>query len=1192
MPIRSFIRRGFARIAIAASVTVLAGISPAVADPVDLSQTPVVNSTSVAPNVMLTFDDSGSMASTSLPDGLYANYTNQYYYSSTTNKVYFDPSKDYPPPPKPDGSLFPNSNYVSAWGDGFCANWPSSASPSCSSPRQVNLSNAFCSGFVVDDNSGTPPTANQAGNKSAANCPPTNEGFWYECPLANSNTGCVRKTVGSDTALRQKFANWYSYYRTRNLMARTSVAMAFVQVGDKIRIAWQNFNQNKLGDSTKIATFTGTQRASFFDWLYKMPTANSTPTIESVQRVGKFFSSGYSNGKGTGTNGVYNPYWEPIASMAGGGMELACRQNYSMVVTDGYWTNTVAAPLSTPNTGTSGALPLDDSGASPVATRTYDPNKSYANVYKPKLDSSLAATAFYYWATDLRPDLKNRVPPYLADTTTGVTDTTVRALPLNPFDDDEVYFNPANDPAIWQHLVQYMVGLGVSGTLPFSDATLLGLRTGANAWPAIGTAATKADDSWHAAVNSRGDYFSAQNPQELVKALSDILNSISLRRNSSSAMSVSSSVMTAGSLAYSTGYDTSNWMGNVVAKKPLANGTLGTALWDAGCILTGGNCASTGTNAGTGRTPASRQILTSSSASGTGVPFAWGSLSNQQQVWLNQNPASGTACASPSGTTGGCDGSGSKRLDYIRGDRTQEAAGSTPQFRARTSLLGAVINSSAIYHSLPSSGYRDIFPASSPEATAAAAGNTYEKFASDNRNNRAVLYVGANDGMLHAFDANNGNELWAYVPYAVSQNLNKLTASPYKFQSFVDNSPEIQDVFTGGQWRTLLVGTLRMGGRGVYALDVTDPDAVNENTAGTRVKWEFSNYVGSSANNLGYTFGQPNIVRLRNGKWVVLVPAGYFQDPSTDNTDPTSSLPAASLKVSSLFVLDAGNGSVIAELKTPASITSYGLSTASVGSYGRDQMADFAIAGDLVGNLWRFDLTDLSTVDQIFSPATNGAQPITSMPQIFPDTATQGVIVVFGTGKYLGAKDRDIASMPTQTYYGIREFGKKASNYPAKVADLVKQTLTIDAATNNRSLTGNPVPVANKGWYFNLDKVPGERNVLRAGRLINSNRAVLTSLIPAGNDPCDPSIKGGVMIVDAASGGPPAGPPPVGGGSPLPGGSTQVVGTQVNSPPTTGAPSMMTVAGGGSVIVPGIGNLVISDAYWRRRAWRTTTDAL
>jgi type IV pilus assembly protein PilY1 len=362
--------------------------------------------------------------------------------------------------------------------------------------------------------------------------------------------------------------------------------------------------------------------------------------------------------------------------------------------------------------------------------------------------------------------------------------------------------------------------------------------------------------------------------------------------------------------------------------------------------------------------------------------------------------------------------------------------------------------------------------------------------------------------------------------------------------------------------------------------------------------WEFSGYSGTSAANLGYTFGQPNIVRLRNGKWAVLVPAGYFQDPATDSADPTSSLPAAQSRRSSLFVLDAEDGSVITELKTPSANISYGLSTAAVGSYGRDQMADFAVAGDLVGNLWRFDLTDLSTVDLMFSPATNGAQPITVMPQLFPDTTSQGVIAVFGTGKYLGVKDRDTKSMPVQAYYGIREYGPRSNKYPVRLADLVQQTLTVDTATTYRSLTGNAVPVTRKGWYFNLDKVEGERNVLRAGRLVNSNRAVLESLIPAGDDPCDPSIKGALMIVDAATGGPPAGPPPVGGGPALPAGSTQVVGRQVKDPPTTGAPPMVTPPGGGSVIVPGtdvpglIPPVTISDAYWRRRAWRTMSDGL
>ncbi|MDR2011987.1 MAG: hypothetical protein LBQ20_02835 [Rhodanobacter sp.] len=669
---------------------------------------------------------------------------------------------------------------------------------------------------------------------------------------------------------------------------------------------------------------------------------------------------------------------------------------------------------------------------------------------------------------------------------------------------------------------------------------------------------------------------------------------------SSAQMTVNSGVLGTNSMIYATGYDFSDMSGSVLAMPLSSSGVPGQPVWDAGCVLTGGACVTTGASTTSPVQPGTRTILTSGEPNGGGIVFEWANISTTQQTWLDTDPVSADA-----------DGYGPLRLAYIRGDRTQEVSGSSPLFRARASLLGPVVNSSATYHARPSSGYQDTFPAGSLEATAAASGHTddtgsYEQFVYNHRNDPATLYVGANDGMLHAFDATNGVERWAYIPYAVTQNLNKLTAPGGAYQPFVDNSPEIMDVFTNGQWRTLLVGTLRMGGRGVYAVDITNTASISEEKI--PAIWEFSGYIGSQANDLGYTFGQPNIVRLPgvNGKWVILVPAGYF-DSNTGMADlPTPAPP--STPFTSLFVLDAVDGHVIAEMKTPGtyksnSITSYGLATAVAGSYG-GQVADFAIAGDLVGNLWRFDLTDptANSVDLMYDPAGSGgpgagAQPITSMPQLLPDTVTQGVIAVFGTGKYLGTSDTNVVATPTQAYYGIREYGKNSLLYPANINDLVQQTLTIDSA-GNRFVTTNSVPISKKGWYFNLT-APGERNVLTPGVLFNDNEVVLETLIPTHGDPCNPSSSGAVMIVDASTGAGALGLP--GSGAPasssgVPTGS-QAAGQALRNPPTAGEVPLVTTLGGGQIMVPGASGstgatLTTRSAYWHRREWRVLSDGL
>lgn len=1157
---------------LAAAITLLGAHAPEVrADAIDILATPPDTNASVTPNVVVTFDDSGSMASTSLPDKLYDNRGAKYYYSASTNRIYFDPAKDYPPPLKPDGTSFPDSVYTKAPRDGFCANWPTTASPSCT-PLKVDLSSKFYAGFVTPDNSPSPPSANQTGTDIGSSIRASDGGgFWYECSKANDDASCTLKTVGVDAVLRQKFANWYSYYRTRNLMTRTAMSRVFAKVGDTIRVAWQNINANPLDKNSTIDKFAGAQRKSFFDWLYATPTADSTPNRKAVIRAGKFYSNDTGAGfVAAGTKGNKNPYWEtiPTPTDSTAGRELSCRQNYNMLVTDGYWNESGVDTLPGDNVDESFTLPIPDGEKTGVAyAKDGNFTKVYWNRESGGTTPSLSDIAFFYWANDLRTDLANRVPTSLSDTSTGKVTGTKSGEP-----DPEIYFNPANDPASWQHVVQFMVGLGVAGTLTADDATLLSLRKGTK-WPApISGGAQAIDDTWHAAVNSRGKYFSANNPQNLVDALAAILNNIVQRRGSATAVSVNTGVLNSGALAYSGGYDSGDWSGYLTGVAiDASSGDLGAAKWDAGCLLTGGTCkAMGGSDVGAARAPSDRVIVTSSDiGKGKGVAFQWGSLGSTAQSLLN------------------ADGNGDKRVDYLRGDRTYEDSSGTPAFRQRTSVLGPVVNSQPVFVSYPDSGYRDDFPAGSDEATAAEKGKTYEQFAYDHKDRAGTLYVGANDGMLHAFDAKTGKERWAYVPNTVLGKLNDYSKVGGGLVPSVDNTPVVRDVFFGGEWHTLLVGTLRLGGRGVFALDVTNPDKITETDAGKLVLWE-SNATLAKLANLGYTFGAPNIGRLPSGKWAVFVSGGYFPKDSPEATSD-----AAKRQQSSLFVLDAETGEVIKEVVSTSGIVSYGLAAPVLADYSDDQIDDAAFAGDIRGNLWRFDLRSW-TVDQVFAPTTPGDRPITVMPRLFPDPVTQRLIVVFGTGKYLGAEDRLSSTAKIQAFYGVREAGPSddknypASYYPVKDTDLVAQTLKADGKL--LKLTDSAVDAkSKKGWTFDLLK--GERNVTTAGALFNSNRAILVTLKPNGDDPCDPSRKGSILVVDAANGGPADGPPVLSGGDKsVPG---VVVGTEVSNPPVGGSLSQVNRQGGGEIVLPGVvlsednkTTFGVLDAFWRRRSWR------
>jgi type IV pilus assembly protein PilY1 len=1109
---------------------------------------------------------------------------------------------------------------------------------------------------------------------------------WEAVAVPNTTVTIDGKSVNQ----WQNFANWYAYYRTRNLMTRTALSRVFGSLGsatssggfgNSIRIAWQNINDGNfklpsnaiitsLIDAASCASSTANPRtiqrsgavkvspdcyrSAFFNWIFQVDASGGTPNRASTIRAGKFFERGYGNTGGTGD--LEDPYWDPPKVAGADGLELVCRQNYHMLVTDGYWNEgdpTLPTPFQTSQSAVTGNLPDGT-----VYSASTPESQVYWDVQGSTYTSSLANIAFNYWATNLRPDLYNPgngkiVPPYMPDTTTGVVSgATSAAL--------EKYFNPLNDPANWPHLVQYMVTLGVPGNLTHSDDAdctdptndLCLLRrgqsnsSGSTGWPRpSNNSKASIDDTWHAAINSRGAYFNAANPQNLVDQLTNILTNISARNVPATTSALNTSVLVQGALGFTAGYSSGDWSGVFQAITANADGTVSGLQWDAGVILTDA----------TKTPPTNRQILSSKEkADGSfdvGTPFrtfasdldnltaSTGSTYLSAQALLSGLPAS----------TGSTD-TGQARVDYLRGSRALE--GST--YRTRSSLLGAIINSQALFVGAPSSGYRNYWPAGSPEATAMQNDGTtcvqsaptlstchsYEAFASIYKNRVPAVYVGANDGMLHAFNAqmvmntatppvavpatNAGKEMFAYVPRTVYPALGNLTAkTSFKFAPTVDATPVTRDVFfstatttpavTSEGWHTILVGGLRLGGRGVYALDITDPTAVTEANANQKVLWEFNSDSPAVSGkgdpaDLGYTFGQPNIGRLANGKWVVLVPGGYFPDCSKSDRPPNCvTLAAASKGYSALFVLDAQTGALIRELKTLTTISgvsSGGLSSVVLGDYNNDQIDDVAFAGDLQGNLWRFDLTDpdpanwQAHVTLAFKPATQGAQPITVMPRLFPDPATNRFIVVFGTGKYLGAEDNTSTSALTQSIYGIRDkLDSGGTPITAVKSQLQKQTLYQATSSNGlntvRGLTDNTLTAAQNGWYIDLDlsAAPGERVVVTAGALFNTNRAIITTLIPGSQDPCSATVGGALMVLNAANGG-------SGGGLSGPAGPTggwatgvSTVGGLVNNPPTGGSVPVASVIGGGKLLIPGLqmqggGNLNIDDAIWRRRGWR------
>ena len=681
-------------------------------------------------------------------------------------------------------------------------------------------------------------------------------------------------------------------------------------------------------------------------------------------------------------------------------------------------------------------------------------------------------------------------------------------------------------------------------------------------------------------------------------------------------LGLSGGVLGMGMMAFMGGYRSSDGSGTLTAMLVNADGSLGDKVWDAGAGLSDPQ-----------RTPPAGRTLLSARRDATGeiLGMAFESASpfdSEQQRGL----------LLPSPTSQG--DSLEARVDYLRGVRTLEGSDG---LRPRGSVLGGIVHAQALYVGYPASHYADAWPwrihgvgVSAPELAQGA--QSHAQFVAQNADRAPMLYVPANDGMLHAFDApvptchkqdgegrcisyalgrRAGQERWAYVPRAAYGNLGPLTqARGFPFPPSVDATPITGDVFFSQrgrhEWHTLLVGGLRLGGRGVYALDITQPDEISETYPERTVLWEFDAAAPAGVSetgepytpaDLGYTYGQAAIARLANGRWAVLVPGGYFADCSKPDRPARCELASTPPGYSPLFVLDAQTGAVMAELKTPSvdGVSSYGLTTPVLGDDDNDQVDDVAFAGDLAGNLWRFDLSAPNPaswrVTLAYRPRVQGAQPITVMPRLFPDPATNRFMVVFGTGKYLGDGDKHDTGL--QAIYGIRDRvdaqGRPLGADDASLQPQILREETVTDATGNsaslRSLSAKPLPRAAGGWRIDLDVAAGERVVATPAALFDANTVLVSTLLPGGDTP-----GGAIMAIDAATGGPRSIVRFAGGA---------YAGGRVEHVPATGVLPMAALLGGGKRVLPGIRlktsrrpldmPLSVDAPLWRRRSWSLLT---
>ena len=622
-------------------------------------------------------------------------------------------------------------------------------------------------------------------------------------------------------------------------------------------------------------------------------------------------------------------------------------------------------------------------------------------------------------------------------------------------------------------------------------------------------------------------YFLVTNAGQLKDQLTNAFNEIKGRIGAAASIATNSTRLDTGTLIYQAKFNSTDWSGHLLAFSIDADGSIhdadgngviddNDAEWDAAAAIPA---------------ESARDIFSyDPTAPGTkGIDFAWANLNAAQKAALGSEDL----------------------VNYLRGDQSKEK--NSGPFRKRASLLGDIVNSDPWFAGGENFGYSIL-----TEGT----GGAYEAFLTAKKTRKRMLYVGANDGMLHAFNAGtyhsdtglfdlgDGREVFAYVPNAViNSNLATLASDPYTHKFFVDSSPRVGDAYINGSWRSVLVGTTGGGGRGVFALDVTAPDSVDA----TDVLWEFTS---DDDADLGYTLPQVSIGRMATGDWAAIVANGY---------NSTSGKAV-------LFILDLEDGSILKKIDTGAAgntvVPKNGLSTPIVVDSNNDRIVDYIYAGDLVGNLWKFDVTSAnwaaayragSTPEPLFVACSSNAtststpcadalrQPITAKPQVGRVGKDQngGVMVYFGTGKYFEEGDNVVGSSPqVQTFYGLwdKNTGNKntdiiTGNLRNAGATSILQQQTIDYEVTLgffglRVSSQNEVDYSSgkRGWFMDLEKPPqpgtaeGERVI--SAPLLRGGRIIFTTLIPSAN-PCDYGGTGWLMEMDALTGArlPNTGPP-------------------------------------------------------------------
>lgn len=1045
---------------------------------INIPDAPLTTGARVPPNILFILDDSGSMAFDAMPaSAVTSDWKTRTYVHNT---VYYNPFKTYQPwiqangEPMTGGTSYravygsfnlvggttidlsdPNScqrynrnhdattdEYSRSGGTLVCGGVQTFYVPKDTTNTDAtylsNQANYYRYQILTDGRiirsqwlprEGSPPNYNNGPELNSGCTDTKNTTTWRNCTR-------VTPTGRTEEAERNNYATWFSYHRTRMKAAKAGASAAFAELGTNVRVGfrtiWQRNGSNTSGnwprqdvpipveyndglfDDVTVGGNVYDNRTKWYSRLHNAIGYSGTPLHGALYQAGQYFSS-------DAATGPYGPQT--------GADQLACRQNFVILTTDGYWNDWSNYPAASRVGNADGTSSATITEPSTGASFTYTAGPPYADSHG-GTNGTLADVAMHFWKRDLRPDLRNIVP------------TT------------------SSNPAFWQHMVTFGLSIGLSGNTGFKSVT--DVPADYDGWPdpMDKEDADRIDDLLHAAVNSRGAFVAASDPDEFTNGLKAALAAIVERTGSFSNVAANSTSLDAGTRVFQANYVSGVWTGELRSQPVTIAGGVETVDCSGGTQPANGWCASKGIPT-TGR-----KVYTSdghfdgatlTATTPNQAPRKFPSEATEAQLESLARP--GPVLEAPV--------SGEQNAAYIAGDRSLEMS-EGGSLRNRNHLLGDIVGSSPAY----------------VEDT-------------------GTVYIGANDGMLHAFDAASGDELFAYIPGIINwRNLSELSRPDYGHRYFVDG-PIVVTSRQQTPGKNLLVGTLGKGGKGLFALDVTVPTSFGE---GNNVLWEVRD---TPNGNMGLVQGKPILARVRDGA------------TATKNAVVLGNGVNSTSGRAALIVLDLDTGDVIREIAVGPTGVSNGLS-APAGVLGPDgRTLAYVYAGDMLGNVWKFDLTSNDPaewgVTRLFTATDDegNAQPITAGIAVATHPLTNKRWIFFGTGRYLTTDD--VSSTAVQSMYGFVDDGTPIVRSGAG-ANLTSRTVQVTGNVSGYPVRGfeanTPLPPNSKGWFIDLPE-SGERIVQDAQ--VVSTFLITASVIPSG-DACESGGRGFINALDAFTG--------------------------------------------------------------------------